>query len=191
MTPSRSGPWRGSLPSLAISRMVADSSSTRWACSTMRSPTGVTLTSTLPRSKSCTSSSSSSFLMATDRVGWLTKQASAARPKCRSRATATMYFSSVKVIEEFYLRLGTERSTFRRLPADRTTESPPAKTGLNAARQAAQASRKRSRRRSQRSRCASTTSGRASSSRSDRAWAMSTSGASRPRSAKRSSIAPD
>ena len=92
---------------------------------------------------------------------------------------------------EFYLRLGTERSTFRRLLANRTTETPPAKSALNAAPRAAQASRNRSRRRSQRSRCASTTSGRSSSSRSDRAWAMSTSGASRPRSAKRSNIAPD
>src|SRR3546814_8007579 len=36
--------------------------------------------------------------MATDSVGWLTKQASAARPKCRSRATATMYLSSVRVM---------------------------------------------------------------------------------------------
>src|SRR5580704_4252185 len=59
---------------------------------------GVTLTSLVPRSKICTFSSSSSFLIATDSVGWLTKHASAARPKCRSRATATMYFNSVSVI---------------------------------------------------------------------------------------------
>jgi hypothetical protein len=37
-------------------------------------------------------------LTATLSVGWLTKQASAARPKWRSRATATMYFSSVSVM---------------------------------------------------------------------------------------------
>jgi hypothetical protein len=43
-----------------------------------------------PRSKSFTSSSSSSFLIATLSVGCETKQASAARPKWRSRATATM-----------------------------------------------------------------------------------------------------
>ena len=30
------------------------------------------------------------FLIATDKVGWLTKHFSAARPKCRSRASATM-----------------------------------------------------------------------------------------------------
>src|SRR5690625_6719021 len=45
-----------------------------------------------------TPSSSSSLRMATDSVGWLTKQASAARPKWRSLATATTYFNSVKVI---------------------------------------------------------------------------------------------
>jgi len=56
----------------------------------MASPSAVMLTSLLPRSKIFTSSSSSSFLIATDRVGWDTKQASAARPKWRSRATATM-----------------------------------------------------------------------------------------------------
>ena len=98
MTPTRSGPDSGSLPCCAISRIVLVCSSTRCASSTICSPTGVTATSTLPRSKSCTPSSSSSFLIATDSVGWLTKQASAARPKWRSRATATMYFSSVSVI---------------------------------------------------------------------------------------------
>src|SRR5690554_5722527 len=59
---------------------------------------GVMPTSVPPRSNSTTPSSSSSLRMATDKVGWLTKQASAARPKCRSRATATMYLSSVRVI---------------------------------------------------------------------------------------------
>ena len=44
-------------------------------------------------------SSSSSFLTATDSVGWLTKQASAAWPKWRSRATATMYRNSVSVMK--------------------------------------------------------------------------------------------
>ena len=56
----------------------------------MASPSGVTLTSLVPRSNSLTSSSSSSFLIATLSVGCDTKQASAARPKCLSRATATM-----------------------------------------------------------------------------------------------------
>ena len=66
------------------------SSSTRCACSTMRVPPGVTVTSPGPRSNSVTPSSSSSFFTATDSVGCDTKQASAARPKWRSRATATM-----------------------------------------------------------------------------------------------------
>ena len=37
----------------------------------MRSPTGVTVTSLLPRSKSGVPSSSSSFWIATDSAGWL------------------------------------------------------------------------------------------------------------------------
>ena len=64
----------------------------------MRWPMGVTPTSEPPRSNSVTPSSSSSLRMATDKVGWLTKHASAARPKWRSRATATMYFNSVSVM---------------------------------------------------------------------------------------------
>src|SRR5512147_40821 len=98
MTPSRSGPTSGSLPWRAISLMRPASSSTFCACPTMRSPAGVVVTSLVRRSKICVPSSSSSFLIATDSVGWLTKQASAARPKWRSRATATMYLSSVRVM---------------------------------------------------------------------------------------------
>jgi hypothetical protein len=64
---------------------------TVWARRTISSPSGVTLTSLPPRSESFTSSSSSSFLIAALSVGWETKQASAARPKCFSHATATMY----------------------------------------------------------------------------------------------------
>src|SRR5205809_1249532 len=97
MMPSRSGPDTGSLPRLAISLMPAACSITDCAWRTISSPSGVTLTSLLPRSNSFTSSSSSSFLIATLKVGCETKQASAARPKWRSRATATMYRSSVSV----------------------------------------------------------------------------------------------
>jgi len=78
------------LPRRAISLIEAALSSVAWAWRTISSPSGVTLTSLPPRSKSLISSSSSSFLIATDSVGCETKQASAARPKCRSRATATM-----------------------------------------------------------------------------------------------------
>src|SRR5215471_18154970 len=60
-------------------RDVADAS-TFCACSTMRSPTGVTVTSDLARSKSCVASSSSSFWMAIESAGWLIKQRWAARP---------------------------------------------------------------------------------------------------------------
>src|SRR6185369_11282263 len=98
MIPSFSGPARGSLPRRAISLMLAACSSTLWACRTISSPSGVTVTSLALRSNSLTSSSSSSFLIATDSVGWDTKQASAALPKCFSRATATIYLSSVSVM---------------------------------------------------------------------------------------------
>jgi hypothetical protein len=49
--------------------MLAAWSSTLWACCTICSPSGVTVTSPALRSKSLTSSSSSSFLIATDKVG--------------------------------------------------------------------------------------------------------------------------
>jgi hypothetical protein len=78
--------------------MLAACSSTDCAWRTTSSPSGVTVTSLALRSNSLTSSSSSSFLTATDSVGCETKQASAALPKCRSRATATMYLSSVNVM---------------------------------------------------------------------------------------------
>ena len=78
--------------------MAAVCSSTRSAWATIWAPSGVTDTSEPPRSNSTTPSSSSSFLMATDKVGWATKQDSAAWPKCLARATATMYFNSVSVI---------------------------------------------------------------------------------------------
>ena len=51
---------------------------------------GVTLFERGPGEVSVTPSSSSSFFTATDSVGCETKQVSAARPKWRSRATATM-----------------------------------------------------------------------------------------------------
>src|SRR5207253_5748912 len=78
--------------------MAAACSSTLCAWRTISSPSGVTVTSLALRSNSFTSSSSSSFLMATDKVGCDTKHASAALPKCFSRATATMYLSSVSVM---------------------------------------------------------------------------------------------
>jgi hypothetical protein len=55
----------------------------------MRAPTGVTVTSLLPRSNRRGPSSSSSFWIATDNAGWLTKHFCAARPKLLSLATAT------------------------------------------------------------------------------------------------------
>src|SRR5690606_24536638 len=57
-------------------------------------PTSVSMIWRGLRSMSSTPSSCSSFLSCVDRVGWLTKQASAARPKCRWSATATRYWRS-------------------------------------------------------------------------------------------------
>src|SRR4051794_6965900 len=85
--------------------MLAACSRTLCAWRTMSSPSGVTVTSLALRSNSLTSSSSSSFLIATERVGCDTKQDSAALPKCFSLATATMYLSSVSVTEFFFSRL--------------------------------------------------------------------------------------
>src|SRR6478672_4085431 len=116
MMPSFSGPASGSLPRRAISLMLAACSSTLCAWRTISSPKGVTATSLALRSNSLTSSSSSSFLIATDSVGCDTKQASAARPKCFSRATATMYFSSVSVMGEGG-RLGLQVFGFSTQPA--------------------------------------------------------------------------
>src|SRR6478672_12147278 len=98
MTPSESGPLNGSFLRLAVSLICAAPSMTACAWRTISAPIGVTLTSLVPRSKMRTSSSSSSFLIETDSVGCETKHASAARPKCFSRATATTYLSSVSVI---------------------------------------------------------------------------------------------
>ncbi len=89
MTPSFSAPTSWLRPACAISRIRAASSSTRAACSTIWPPNGVTVTSVLPRSNSRAPSSSSSFWIATDSAGWLTKHFCAARPKFRSWATAT------------------------------------------------------------------------------------------------------
>src|SRR6201995_6021462 len=88
----------GSFLRLAVSLICAACSITACAWRTISSAIGVTLTSLAPRSKMRTSSSSSSFLIETDSVGCETKHASAARPKCFSRATATTYLSSVSVI---------------------------------------------------------------------------------------------
>ena len=98
MTPSRKLPASGSLPRLAISLMWSACSSTLCAWRIISSPNAVTVISLALRSKSLTCSSSSSFLMATLNVGCDTWQASAPLPKCFSRATATMYLSSVNVM---------------------------------------------------------------------------------------------
>ena len=98
MMPMRNGVLSWLLPCEAISRMRSASSSTRCACSTIVAPTGVVVTSLLPRSNIFSPSSSSSFWIASDNAGWLINAFSAARRKLRSCATATMKRSSLRVM---------------------------------------------------------------------------------------------
>src|SRR3972149_1311135 len=104
MMPRRSTPFSGSRPWRAPVFPRAPSSSARRACATICSPASVRNTPRLPRSKSLTPSSSSRFFTEAERLGWLTKQRSAAWPKWRASATATMYLSSVRVIGSDYYK---------------------------------------------------------------------------------------
>ena len=71
-------------------RMARVSPTMRRAQSSTRSPSGVKPWKRDPRCTSSTPNESSSCLMPAESVGWLTPQASAAWPKCRSRASAMM-----------------------------------------------------------------------------------------------------
>ena len=82
-------PDSGSLAWRAMSPMSSASPSMMRARSTTCSPASVSMMWPGLRSISSTPSSFSSFLIWVDSVGWLTKQASAARPKWRWSATAT------------------------------------------------------------------------------------------------------
>ena len=75
---------------LLISWRIARASPTmRRAQSSVRSPSGVNPWKREPRCTSITPRISSSCLRLVDMVGWVTPQASAARPKCRSFASAS------------------------------------------------------------------------------------------------------
>src|SRR3954471_15617931 len=78
-------PWRSALISARIARA---SPTMRRAQSSTFSPSGVKLWKREPRLTSSTPICSSSCLIPADSVGWVTPQASAAWPKCRSRASA-------------------------------------------------------------------------------------------------------
>ena len=82
---ARSEPLFRARTSCCIAR---ESPTIRRAHSSTRSPSGVKLWKREPRLTSSTPSVSSSCLMPADKVGWVTPQASAARPKCCSRASA-------------------------------------------------------------------------------------------------------
>ena len=89
MTPRSSGPVSGAVLRRASATIESASASTHRALATICPPTGVTWSVLLVRSKSATPSDSSSFLSCVLRVGWLTWQASAARPKWPRSARAT------------------------------------------------------------------------------------------------------
>ena len=92
-------PWRSALISSRIERV---SPTMRRAQSSTRSPSGVKPWKREPRFTSSTPICSSSCFTPADSVGWVTPQASAARPKCRSRASARMK-SSLSIIEKSWL----------------------------------------------------------------------------------------
>src|SRR5262252_9120835 len=80
-------------------RMARASPTMRRAQSSTRSPSGVKLRKREPRLTKSTPMASSSCLTPADSVGWVTPQASAARPKCRSRASARRNSSlSIKAV---------------------------------------------------------------------------------------------
>ena len=97
--PSRTVPDSGSSVRRATLRICSMPLSTSRARMAMSRPTSVSSTLRGVRSTSGTPSSSSSFLIWVDRVGWLTKQASAARPKCRCSARATRYWRSRRFMD--------------------------------------------------------------------------------------------
>ena len=78
-----------SLRLLISCRIARVSPTMRRAQSSVRSPSGVKPWKREPRCTSMTPRISSSCLRLVDIVGWVTPQASAARPKCRSLASAS------------------------------------------------------------------------------------------------------
>src|SRR3546814_6217929 len=101
----REGPRLGKLPSLTVpacgywlrraaSLICSISATTRRALAATSRPAGVSITLRGARSTSATPSSSSSLRIWVESVGWLTKHAAAARPKCRCSARATKYLRS-------------------------------------------------------------------------------------------------
>src|SRR5690606_17338054 len=96
--PGRTVPASGSWLRRAASFICSTSATMRRARSAASRPAGVSITLRGARSTSGTPSSSSSLRIWVDRVGWLTKQAAAARPKCLWSARATRYLRSRRFI---------------------------------------------------------------------------------------------
>ena len=100
----RSCPARPCLSALISSRMARESPTMRRAQSSVRSPSGVKPMKREPRCTRRTPSVSSSCLMPAESVGWVTPQDSAARPKCRSRASAIRYSSLSSMGDQIHKR---------------------------------------------------------------------------------------
>ena len=88
MTPRRSAPDSGSFAAAAASASSWASFSTTLALAAISRPRAVNTTDRLLRSTSEAFSSASSSWMPALSVDWETKQASAARPKCRCSSSA-------------------------------------------------------------------------------------------------------
>ena len=97
ITPMRRSPVSGWPWARARSASSSLSRSTRLALSAMRVPSGVKRTTRLVRSTSIVPSRLSSSRRPADRVDWVTKQASAARPKWPCSRSATRYCSCLMV----------------------------------------------------------------------------------------------
>src|SRR5690606_38125869 len=92
--PSLTVPASGSWLRRAASRIWSMSATMRRARAATSGPAAVSITLRGARSTSATPSSSSSLRTWVESVGWLTKHAAAARPKCRWSARATKYLRS-------------------------------------------------------------------------------------------------
>ena len=110
-------PDRPSLSVLISWRIARVSPTMRRAQSSARSPSGVKPWKRDPRCTSITPRISSSCLMLVDIVGCVTPQASAARPKCRSLASASR--SSSLSIKTARLSRETQRIRYRHFLHDR------------------------------------------------------------------------
>ncbi len=97
ITPMRSSPASGLPEARTMSASSSVSRRIRCAFSATRTPSGVKRTTRRVRSTRVTPIRVSSSLIPADSVDWVTKQASAARPKWPWVLSATRYWSCFRV----------------------------------------------------------------------------------------------